>query len=802
MNWSGRSLRRFEDPALLRGEGRFVADYARGALHVTFVRSPVAAGKITGIELPEAFDGHVFTADDLKGVGVIQPILNRPDYRRVPQPVFPRDRVVFAGQAVAMVVATTEAAAEDLAEQVYVEIEPETNIITELLVPEVSRVQSLTPIDAGDVEVTLIPSPAFYYLRSANPDFGDLQIALETAKNNDSTVLVTWTRYKREIIDVRSLPEGQKDPLAPPETPPTPIDDPPVDPDRARDLFNQMNARSCDPCTPTEPCIPFKYPSNGCHARAHEMCRLMIEQGEDPGKVWLYRSVHRPLRVVTSNDPDCEVTWRYHVAPTLDVLISPGTVVKWVIDPSMFNGPVTVEEWINAQNDSDANDEYTAASVYYRNEDNTYVLTDDDYSDTADTLELRRQDLAVQCEDYGPSPYSCPIYKRCIFVTDRSTFGEDEVQAMASPAVIESAFYVIVDGYSPQELGITSITPPNVEPHISEVPDVDGMSVSSGSLAADYPDYLMRRQRLTWTYRIAFDNTNGFTEDVRPVSLTASIAKVWDATDSVSDTGMIYLIKQPNPYEIDGETSWLSTDLRVFQIREGESKFGETMGSTPAATSEFIKQVIKNLNNDTAGGETFENDISTDQQTSRLELSEVVDGARVFNFAVARVRYRGEALDAENVHVFFRLFPVSTTSLNYDQDTTYRRGGSPGVVIPLLGIRGGELIAIPCFAEQRVDSYPHEMSGGMRQRVGIAMALANDPEVIIADEPTTALDVTVQAQILSLLDDLRRERGLAIIFITHDFGVVAQLCDRVAVMYAGRIVEEGPTKTILNAPAR
>jgi len=110
-----------------------------------------------------------------------------------------------------------------------------------------------------------------------------------------------------------------------------------------------------------------------------------------------------------------------------------------------------------------------------------------------------------------------------------------------------------------------------------------------------------------------------------------------------------------------------------------------------------------------------------------------------------------------------------------------------------------ETVGIPS-AESRLDNFPHEMSGGMRQRVGIAMALTNDPDLIIADEPTTALDVTVQAQILALLDELRRTRNLSILFITHDFGVVAQLCERVAVMYAGRIVETGPTHEILQSP--
>jgi oligopeptide/dipeptide ABC transporter ATP-binding protein len=103
-------------------------------------------------------------------------------------------------------------------------------------------------------------------------------------------------------------------------------------------------------------------------------------------------------------------------------------------------------------------------------------------------------------------------------------------------------------------------------------------------------------------------------------------------------------------------------------------------------------------------------------------------------------------------------------------------------------------------AERRVDDYPHEFSGGMRQRAMTAMALSLEPEVLIADEPTTALDVTIQAQILRLLEDLNRERGLATILITHDFGVVAEVADRVLVMYAGKVVEEGTLEEIFYDP--
>jgi oligopeptide/dipeptide ABC transporter ATP-binding protein len=115
-------------------------------------------------------------------------------------------------------------------------------------------------------------------------------------------------------------------------------------------------------------------------------------------------------------------------------------------------------------------------------------------------------------------------------------------------------------------------------------------------------------------------------------------------------------------------------------------------------------------------------------------------------------------------------------------------------------LRTGELLAAVGIPDDRADRYPHEFSGGMRQRAAIAMALACNPSVLIADEPTTALDVMVQAQILELLDSLCRDFGLALLLVTHDLPVVAQLCDRGAVMYAGELVEHGSVDALFHAP--
>ena len=144
------------------------------------------------------------------------------------------------------------------------------------------------------------------------------------------------------------------------------------------------------------------------------------------------------------------------------------------------------------------------------------------------------------------------------------------------------------------------------------------------------------------------------------------------------------------------------------------------------------------------------------------------------------------------------LNPVYTIGDQISEPIRIHRGASRRVAMAS-AISLLESVGIP-DAKRRAGQYPHELSGGMRQRATIAMALACDPTLLIADEPTTALDVTIQAQILDLLLKLQRERGMAILFVTHNLGVVAQIAHRVAVMYTGRIVEEGPVGEVFNNP--
>ena len=184
----------------------------------------------------------------------------------------------------------------------------------------------------------------------------------------------------------------------------------------------------------------------------------------------------------------------------------------------------------------------------------------------------------------------------------------------------------------------------------------------------------------------------------------------------------------------------------------------------------------------------------------RVEAGEVVfDGEDLLKLPVSQMRrLRGDRISM--------IFQQPTSSLNPVMDV----GRQIGEVLEIhrhmkertARSRALELlrmVGIP-DPERRLKSFPHEMSGGMAQRVMIAMALALEPELLIADEPTTALDVTIQAQILDLMRGLQRETGTAIVLITHDLGVVAEMCDRVAVMYAGEIVEEADVTTLFREP--
>lgn len=302
----------------------------------------------------------------------------------------------------------------------------------------------------------------------------------------------------------------------------------------------------------------------------------------------------------------------------------------------------------------------------------------------------------------------------CTVILDRNNFGRDEVDAFLNnpttpgPAVFDAALYVAVDGFTASQLSISAASftgTPNVQPNFSFVPAASGLSITATSLSAPDESALDVIQRFTWVCRATFSNDSAFPTTpgaIVSVTVTASMSTVSGSAD-------IRLIDEPNPYELDGPTSWLSTDLRVFQISTGGSKLGETMGASPADAPTFIQNIINRLHTNNTAGQTFENDISIDETASALELSETVGGVGVFNFAVAKVRFRSLTADAQDVRVFFRLFPASTTSTVYDLGSTYRRGGQSGVIIPKLGFVGGQTTTIPCFASPRIDTSLHSM---------------------------------------------------------------------------------------------
>ena len=224
-----------------------------------------------------------------------------------------------------------------------------------------------------------------------------------------------------------------------------------------------------------------------------------------------------------------------------------------------------------------------------------------------------------------------------------------------------------------------------------------------------------------------------------------------------------------------------------FTLDTGEllAVVGES-GSGKSVTSLSIMGLIANPPGRVAAGEIL----------FRTRAGPVVDLARLSPRALRKLRGRDLAMIFQEpmtslnpvFSVGDQIAEAAAIHLGMARDAARRRA------LDML-----ELVEIPA-ARQRLDEYPHQLSGGMRQRVMIAIALACDPLLLIADEPTTALDVTIQAQILALLDKLRREIGMAVLFITHNLSVVAEIADRVVVMYSGRVVEEGDVHQLFKRP--
>jgi hypothetical protein len=312
---------------------------------------------------------------------------------------------------------------------VYLEVDPATSAITRLLIPHVTRVVGIRPIDYGVLGVNLEFSHARHVLRRSSPDFSELEQRLREAMRTGAPVILT-ENDAHEIIDIRSYTPGPEGPLPPFDRPQIPPRAPLpwrwirdvldriwrwrwwpwwwfrcTSATKAQQFFDAMNATSCNPLTVPAPCIPFLYPDDGCWARAHEMCRLMINLGLSPRKVWIDHSTGHLLHVNTRNNPQCYVEWFWHVAPTLCVR---GPTFfrtrRMVIDPSLFTSPVPEATWKGVQGDPNATLTHTGADQFWHGGG-----TDPTYSASNAILAQYRLALQNRAVQIGPPPYAnCP----------------------------------------------------------------------------------------------------------------------------------------------------------------------------------------------------------------------------------------------------------------------------------------------------------------------------------------------------------------------------------------------------------
>jgi len=268
----------------------------------------------------------------------------------------------------------------------------------------------------------------------------------------------------------------------------------------------------------------------------------------------------------------------------------------------------------------------------------------------------------------------------------------------------------------------------------------------------------------------------------RPAPMTAVARDGQRRTAEPNDDAVLSVRDLQTQFQIGAET-YEAVNRVSFDIKPGEclGLVGES-GSGKSVTALSLLGLVATPPGKIVGGQVLlQNRDLLDQKIKVLRAIRGNNVAYIFQDPLT------------TLHPLFSIGDQIAEAIRAHKAVSYKEAWDAAVA--LLGA-----VRIP-NPGQRATAFPHQLSGGMRQRVSIAMSLANNPEIVIADEPTTALDVTVQAQVLKLLDQLRDERGASLLFITHDFGVVSEVCHRVAVMYAGRIVEIGPTAQVLSAPA-